>query len=104
MRALFPNPDNLLLPGLYVRSVVEQGVDQNSILVPQKAIGHDAKGNPTAMVIDEKNIARLRMLKTGQIVGANWQVLDGLKPGDKLIVEGLQKIMPDMPVNPAPAK
>ncbi len=104
LRALFPNPDNLLLPGLYVRATVTQGVDANGILVPQQAVGHDAKGEATALVIDEKNFARLRMLKTGQAVDGNWQVLDGLKPGDRLIVEGLQKIQPDMPVTPAPAQ
>ena len=62
------------------------------------------KWGATALVIDEKNIARLRVLKTGQTVGGDWQVLDGLKPGDKMIVEGLQKAQPDMPVTPAPAQ
>ncbi len=104
LRAIFPNPDGLLLPGLYVRATVNQGTDPHGILVPQLAVGHDAKGEPTALVLDEKNIARLRILKTGRAVDGNWQVLDGLKPGDKMIVEGLQKVMPDMPVTPTPAK
>ena len=100
LRALFPNPDNLLLPGLYVRALVTEGVDPHGILVPQQAIGHDAKGDATALVIDEKNFARLRILKTGRVMEGQWQVLDGLKAGDRLVVEGLSKVMPDMPVQP----
>ncbi|MBA2587730.1 MAG: efflux RND transporter periplasmic adaptor subunit [Alphaproteobacteria bacterium] len=103
LRAIFPNPETMLLPGLYVRAVINQGVDPHGILVPQNAVGHDQKGEPTALVIDNKNIARLRVLKTGRAVGNQWQVLEGLKPGDKLITEGLTKAMPDMPVNPQPA-
>ena len=104
LRALFANPDGLLLPGMYVRATVIEGVDPHGILVPQPAVNHDAKGQPTALVVDEKNIARLRVLETGRAVNGNWQVLSGLKPGDKLIVDGLQKVMPDMPVTATPAK
>jgi RND family efflux transporter MFP subunit len=103
LRAIFPNPDNILLPGLYVRATINQGVDPRGILAPQGAISHDQKGQPTALVVDEKNFARLRVLKTGRAIGMNWQVLDGLKPGDRLITEGLAKVLPDMPVNPQPA-
>jgi len=103
LRAIFPNPDNILLPGLYVRATINQGIDPHGILVPQAAISHDQKGQPTALVVDDKNFARLRVLKTGRAVGADWQVLDGLKPGDRLITEGLAKVAPDMPVNPQPA-
>lgn len=100
LRALFPNPNGLLLPGLYVRATITQGVDPHGILVPQAAVGHDAKGNPTAMVVDDKNIARLRILKTGQAIDGQWQVTDGLKAGDHLIVEGGSKAQPDQPVTP----
>jgi len=103
LRAIFPNPKNLLLPGLYVRAVVTEGVDPHGILVPQAAVSHDQKGEPTAMVVDEKNVARLRVLTTGQAIDGQWQVLDGLKVGDKLITEGLMKAVPDMPVTPMPA-
>jgi RND family efflux transporter MFP subunit len=103
LRAIFPNPENLLLPGLYVRATINQGVDPHGILVPQNAVSHNQKGDPTALVVDAKNIARLRALKTGRAVGSDWQVLEGLKPGDRLITEGLAKAMPDMPVNPQPA-
>ncbi len=103
LRAIFPNSDGLLLPGMYVRATVNQGTDPHGILAPQQGVGHDAKGEPTALVVDDKNTARLRVLKTGRAVGGDWQVLDGLKPGDKLIVEGLQKAQPDMVVTPMPA-
>jgi len=103
LRALFPNPDGLLLPGLYVRAVVTQGVDPHGILVPLAAIGHDAKGEPFVLTVDAKNFARLTPVKTGRAIGGFWQVLDGLKVGDKVIVEGLAKIQPDMPVSPKPA-
>lgn len=103
LRALFPNPNNLLLPGLFVRATVTQAVDPHGILAPQGAIGHDQKGQATALVVDDKNIARLRVLKIGRAVGNDWQVLDGLKAGDKLIVEGLAKVTPDAPVAPQPA-
>jgi membrane fusion protein (multidrug efflux system) len=103
LRAIFPNPETLLLPGLYLRATINQGVDPHGILVPQNAISHDQKGQPTALVLDEKNIARLKVLKTGRAIGNQWQVLEGLKPGDKLITEGLAKIAPDMPVAPQPA-
>jgi membrane fusion protein (multidrug efflux system) len=103
LRAIFPNPETLLLPGLYLRATINQGVDPHGILAPQNAIGHDQKGQPTALVLDEKNIARLKVLKTGRAIGNQWQVLEGLKPGDKLITEGLAKIAPDMPVAPQPA-
>jgi membrane fusion protein (multidrug efflux system) len=103
LRAIFPNPQNLLLPGLYVRATVNQGVDPHGILVPQNAVGHNQKGEPTVLVIDNKNFARLRLIKTGRAVGSDWQVLEGLKPGEKVITEGLAKAAPDMPVNPQPA-
>ena len=102
LRAIFPNPDGLLLPGLYVRATVNQGVDPHGILVPQQAVGHDAKGQPTALVIDAKNIARLKILKTGNAVDGNWRVLEGLKAGDRIIVEGTGKVQPDTPVTPQP--
>jgi membrane fusion protein (multidrug efflux system) len=100
LRALFPNPDGLLLPGLYVRAMINQGVDPHGILAPQQGVGHNEKGEPTALVVDDKNIARLRVLKTGRAIEGQWQVLAGLKPGDRIIVEGLQKVQPDMPVVP----
>ncbi|HVW74503.1 MAG TPA: efflux RND transporter periplasmic adaptor subunit [Rhizomicrobium sp.] len=102
LRAIFPNPEGLLLPGLYVRATITQGVNPHGILVPQQAVGHNAKGEPYVLTVDAKNIARLAPIKTGNAVAGWWQVNDGLKPGEKVVVEGLQKAQPDMPVMPQP--
>jgi membrane fusion protein (multidrug efflux system) len=104
LRALFPNPNNFLLPGLYVRATVNQGTDPHGILVPQLAVGRTPKGEPTVLVVDGQNMARLRMIRTARAIDGNWQVVDGLKAGDKVIVQGLQSIRPDMKVNPMPAQ
>jgi membrane fusion protein, multidrug efflux system len=104
LRAIFPNPDGILLPGLYVRATINEGVDPHGILVPQLAVGRNPKGDPTVLVLDDQNMARLKVVKTGRVVDGNWQVLDGLKAGDKLIVQGLQNLRPDMKVTPMPAQ
>jgi membrane fusion protein (multidrug efflux system) len=103
LRALFPNPNGVLLPGLYVRATINEGVDPHGILVPQLAVGRDPKGEPTVLVLDDQNTARLRPIKTARAIGGDWQVTDGLKAGDKVIVQGLQSIRPDMKVMPKPA-
>lgn len=103
LRAIFPNPTGLLLPGMFVRATIAEGVNPNAILAPQQGIGHNEKGDPTALVVDAKNIARLHFLKVSRAIGNKWLVTNGLKPGDKLIVEGTQKAIPDAPVHPVPA-
>ena len=108
LRALFPNSDGFLLPGLYVRAVINEGVDPHGILVPQGAIGRTPKGDPTVLTVDDQNMARLKVIKTGRMIGGDWQVLDGLKAGDKVIVQGLMQgitvVQPDMKVTPSPVK
>ena len=108
LRALFPNPDGILLPGLYVRAAINEGVDPHGILVPQTAVGRDAKDQATVLVLDDQNMTRLRVITTGRMVGGDWQVLDGLKPGEKVVVQGLMQLMgsigPDTKVTPMPAK
>ena len=108
LRALFPNPNGILLPGLYVRAVINEGVDPHGILVPEAAVGRDAKAQPTVLVLDNQNTTRLRVIKTGRTVGSDWQVLDGLKPGDKVVVQGLMQPMgalgPDTKVTPMAVK
>ncbi len=104
LRAEFPNPEKLLLPGMYVRAVVVEGVKNNAILAPQRGVSRNTKGEPTAMVVSKDNKVEPRILKTDRTVGANWLVTEGLQSGDKLIVEGLQKIRPGAPVNPMPAE
>jgi len=104
LRAIFPNPDNFLLPGLYVRATINEGVDPHGILIPQLSVGRNPKGEPTVLVVDADNMARLRLIKTGRAVDGNWQVVEGLKAGDKVIVQGLQNIRPDSKVNAMPAQ
>ncbi len=99
LRAKFPNPEGTLLPGMYVRAVLDEAVDQNAILAPQQGITHDAKGNATAMVVGPDGKVELRTLVATRAIGDRWLVDSGLKAGDKLIVEGLNKIGPGMPVH-----
>ena len=107
LRAIFPNPKQELLPGMYVRAILNEGVDDQAILLPQRALLRDAKGNPTTYVVNAENKVEIRPLKVGRTQGNSWVVLDGLKAGDKVIVEGLQKIRPGSPVRiaePTPVK
>ena len=94
LRAIFPNPKQELLPGMYVRAILNEGVDDQAVLLPQRALLRDAKGNPTTYVVNAENKVEIRPLKVGRTQGNSWVVLDGLKAGDKVIVEGLQKIRP----------
>jgi membrane fusion protein (multidrug efflux system) len=103
LRAIFPNPNGVLLPGMYVRATVIEGVSDRAILAPQQGVTRDTKGNPVADVVDDKGIARLRNLVLGQAIGADWLVTSGLQPGDRLIVEGTQKVQIDKPVHALPA-
>ncbi|NKI68277.1 efflux RND transporter periplasmic adaptor subunit [Collimonas pratensis] len=92
LRAEFPNPDGMLLPGMYVRAQLEEAVDQAAILVPQKAVTRDALGAATALVLNDAGKVERRALTVGRAIGNRWWVNDGLKAGDKVIVDGLQKI------------
>jgi membrane fusion protein (multidrug efflux system) len=102
LRMVFPNPGHVLLPGMYVRAVVEEGVADQAILVPQQGVAHDPKGNPTALVVDGSGKVEQRFLKVDRAVGSRWLVTEGLKAGDRLIMEGLQKVRPGMAVNVVP--
>ena len=99
LRAQFPNPDDILLPGMYVRAVLDQGIEQAAVLAPQQGITHDAKGNASAMVVSAAGTVEPRTLVTDRAIGDRWLVTSGLAAGDKLIVEGLNKIGPGMPVH-----
>jgi membrane fusion protein (multidrug efflux system) len=94
MRALFPNPDGLLLPGMFVREQIREGVRQNGLLVPQRGITHDERGQPTALVLGPDNKVVLRVVTTDRAIGPNWLVSKGLSDGDRLIVSGLQGVKP----------
>jgi membrane fusion protein (multidrug efflux system) len=99
LRAQFPNPDGVLLPGMYVRAVLDEAIATTAILAPQQGISHDAKGNATAMVVGGEGAALPRTVTAERAVGDRWLVTAGLKAGDKLIVEGLNKIGPGMKVH-----
>jgi membrane fusion protein (multidrug efflux system) len=103
LRAVFPNPNGILLPGMYVRATVSEGVAQSGLLVPQQAVSRDERGDPTALVVAAHDKVELRVLKTDRAVGDNWLVIAGLKAGDRVIVEGLQKVQPGDIVRPVPA-
>ena len=98
LRMVFPNPGHVLLPGMYVRAVVEEGVVEKAILVPQRGVTRDPKGNAVAMVVDAADKVEQRLLLVDRAVGDQWLVRDGLRAGDRLVLEGLQKIRPGMPV------
>ncbi len=91
LRARFPNPDGLLLPGMFVNVAAPQGVVQNGVLAPQQGISRDAKGNGTALVVDASGKVEQRKVVTGQAIGDKWLIVSGLKAGDRLIVEGTDK-------------
>ena len=98
VRALFPNPNQLLLPGLFVRALVQEGVREQVMLVPQRGVTRDPAGNAVALVAGEKDVVERRVLKTERAVGDAWLVTDGLKDGDRVIVEGIQRIRPGVTV------
>ncbi|WP_323815473.1 efflux RND transporter periplasmic adaptor subunit [Cellvibrio sp. NN19] len=97
LRAQFTNPDRLLLPGMFVRTQLDEGVRTNALLAPQRGVTRDRSGNATAMIINKEGVVEVRQIKTGRAVGDQWLVLDGLEVGDQLIVEGLQKVKPGAP-------
>jgi len=100
LRALFPNPDKLLLPGMFVHEEIEEGQRKDAILVPQLAITHNQKGEPTALVVNADNKVELRTLTTERAIGDRWLVNDGVKAGERVIVEGVQFAKPGATVNP----
>lgn len=98
LRVLVPNPQNVLLPGMYVRAVVGDGERQNAILAPQQGVTRDPKGGTTAMVVDKDGKVEVRPVVVSRAIGNKWLVESGLSAGDRVIVEGLQKIQPGAPV------
>ncbi|GAB7081840.1 efflux RND transporter periplasmic adaptor subunit [Megalodesulfovibrio paquesii] len=94
LRAEFPNPNRLLLPGLYVRAVLAEGVDEQAILVPQAAVSRDPKGTALAMVVKPDGVVEARPLVVDRVVGDSWLVSAGLSAGEKIVVDGLQKAKP----------
>lgn len=102
LRMVFPNPRHVLLPGMYVRAIVEEGVAEQAILVPQQGVTRDPKGNAIAMVVNASDKVEQRSLTVDRAIGTKWLVLGGLAAGDRVIVEGLQKVRPGMAVKAVP--
>lgn len=94
LRVRVPNPDNFLLPGMYVRAVVDMGQRPNGVLAPQQGITRDAKGHAVAMVVTPEGKVEQRIVQASRTIGDQWLVDEGLKAGDRVIVEGLQKVQP----------
>jgi membrane fusion protein (multidrug efflux system) len=98
LRMVFPNPKHVLLPGMYVRSIIQEGVVEQAILVPQQSVSRDPKGNPVVLIVNAEGKVEQRMITADRAVGDKWFVSSGLKAGDRVIVEGLQKVRPGVPV------
>jgi membrane fusion protein, multidrug efflux system len=102
LRIVFPNPQKALLPGMFVRVVVQEGVEEQAILVPQQAVSRDVKGNPVALIVDANEKVQQRMLALDRAIGDKWLVSSGLVSGDRAIVEGIQKVRPGAAVKAVP--
>jgi membrane fusion protein (multidrug efflux system) len=103
LRALFPNPQRILLPGMFVRARLQEGVNPAALLVPQQAVSRDQKGQAIALVVNGESKVERRQLVTDRAVGDAWLVTQGLAAGDRVIVEGIQKVRPGAQVKPVPA-
>ena len=102
LRVVFPNPKGVLLPGMFVRAVIKEGVNEQAILVPQQGVSRNPKGKPFALIVDAESKAGLRMLTLDRAIGDKWLVSAGLVSGDRMIVEGLLMLRPGTVVKAAP--
>jgi membrane fusion protein (multidrug efflux system) len=102
LRMVFPNPGRVLLPGMFVRAVVREGVNAHAILIPQQAVSRDPKGNPLALVVDADGKVVQRQLDLDRAIGSHWLVAGGLTPGERVIAEGTQKVRAGMTVKTIP--
>jgi membrane fusion protein (multidrug efflux system) len=102
LRIVVPNPEHLLLPGMFVRAVVQEGIAAQAILVPQQGVSRNPKGEPVALVLDEAGTVRQRMLKLDRAIGDKWLVSSGVSAGDRLIVEGMLNVRPGAAVKAVP--
>ena len=98
LRAIFPNPDHTLLPGMFVRARLEEGVNPDALLVPQQGVTRTPRGDASAMVVGEGDKVEVRQITATQAIGDKWLVTEGLKTGDRVIITGLQKVRPGVQV------
>lgn len=104
LRAVFPNPEGEILPGIYVTALLDEGSQQNVLMVPQQGITHNEQGKATALILDQENVVQLREINAVKAVGNQWLVTAGLRPGDRVIVSGLQRIRPGIKARVLPSK
>ncbi len=107
IRAVFPNPDQLLLPGMFVRARIEEGVTDRALLVPQRAVMRTPRGEPMVFVVNAEGVVESRVLRASRVIGNDWLVTEGVAPGDRVIIEGLQRVRAGTRVQPserAPAR
>ncbi|MDT8423126.1 MAG: efflux RND transporter periplasmic adaptor subunit [Desulfuromonadales bacterium] len=102
LRSIFPNPEQLLLPGMFVRAVIEEGIYEQAILVPQRGVTRNPSGAATVMLVDANEQIAVRVIKLGRNVGEKWLVKEGLQAGDRVVLEGTQKVRPGVQVNAVP--
>jgi membrane fusion protein (multidrug efflux system) len=98
LRVVVPNPDGTLLPGMFVRAVLKEGVNEKAILVPQQGVSRDPKGTPFSWVVDDSGTVAQRMITLDRAIGNKWLVTSGLNPGDRVVVDGIQRVRPGIPV------
>ncbi|NOY22433.1 MAG: efflux RND transporter periplasmic adaptor subunit [Acidobacteria bacterium] len=102
LRVVVPNPKKILLPGMFVRTLIKEGVKENAILVPQQGVSRDPKGNPFSLIVDKTGKVSVRPLTLDRAIRDKWLVTSGLAPGDRVIVEGIQSVRPGMTVKATP--
>ncbi|WP_239639289.1 efflux RND transporter periplasmic adaptor subunit [Thermodesulfovibrio yellowstonii] len=102
LRAIFPNPKGVLLPGVFVRAVIREGINKKAILVPQQVVFRDTKGNPFVYIVDKENKVQIRPIQVDRAIGDRWLVSEGLQVGEQVVIEGVQRIMPGAQVKPVP--
>ena len=103
LRMIFPNPERVLLPKMFVRAVIKEGTKEHAILVPQQGVSRDRRGNPFALIVGASGKVAMRMLTLDRAIGDKWLVSSGLAPGDRVIIEGLQYVRPGMSVKVVPS-
>jgi membrane fusion protein (multidrug efflux system) len=104
LRIVVPNPQHVLLPGMYVRAVLKEGIAENAILIPQQGVNRNPKGEPFALVVDKTGKVQLRQLTLNRALGDQWLVSSGLSPGEQMIVEGMMNVRPGATVKAVPWK
>jgi membrane fusion protein (multidrug efflux system) len=102
LRIVFPNPKRILLPGMYVRTLVQEGIVDQAILVPQQGVSRDLKGNPIVLIVDAQGKVQPRTVTLDRAMGDKWLVSSGVAPGDQVIIEGIQKVRPGFSVKVVP--